>query len=66
MDKKDFIVISLKVIVYACTLVLAALGAVAMTSCSVQKETSISGKAIIVTTDTTYIHHSGFISYPKK
>lgn len=66
MDKKDFFVISLKVVIYACTLILVALGAAAMTSCTIQRDTSINGKTTIVTTDTTYINHNGFIIYPKK
>lgn len=66
MDKKEIIIITLKVVIYMCTLILAALGVAAMTSCSVQRDVSVNGKATIVTTDTTYINHNGYIIYPKK
>lgn len=35
-------------------------------SCSVHHETRSSGKAAIVTIDTTYIYHGGNIKFPKK
>nr|DAH50882.1 MAG TPA: hypothetical protein [Microviridae sp.] len=66
MDKKDIIIIVIKVIVYACTLVLSVLGVTSLTSCSVQRDTTIAGKATIITTDTTYVLHNSFINYPKK
>ena len=34
-------------------------------SCSVQRDTTSSGKAVIITTDTTYIYHGGTIKFPK-
>ena len=66
MNTKEYVIITLRVIIYACTLVLAALGAVAMTSCTIQRESTIQGRAIIVTSDTTYINHQGTISFPKR
>ena len=66
MDKKDIIVIIIKVILYACTLILGVLGVTSLTSCSVSKDTSVVGKATIVTTDTTYVLHNTFLAYPKK
>ena len=33
--------------------------------CSVQRETASSGKAVIITTDTTYIYHGGTVKFPK-
>lgn len=33
--------------------------------CSVQRESSSSGKAVIITTDTTYIYHGGTVKFPK-
>lgn len=66
MDKKDIITLIIKVVVYACTLVLGFLGVTSLTSCSVSKDTSVVGKATIVTTDTTYVLHNTFLSYPKK
>lgn len=66
MDKKDIIVIIIKVILYACTLILGVLGVTSLTSCSVSKDTSVVGKAVIVTTDTTYVLHNTYLAYPKK
>lgn len=34
-------------------------------SCSVQHDTISSGKAVIITTDTTYIYHGGTVKFPK-
>ena len=66
MEKKDIIVIIIKVILYACTLILGVLGVTSLTSCSVSKDTSVFGKATIVTTDTTYVLHNTYLAYPKK
>lgn len=33
--------------------------------CGVQRETASSGKAVIITTDTTYIYHGGTVKFPK-
>ena len=33
--------------------------------CSVQRDTTSSGKAVIITTDTTYIYHGGTVKFPK-
>lgn len=66
MNKKDILIIALKVIIYACTAILAVLGVSAMTSCSTSKDVDIFGKTTIVATDTTFIHHRTLIAYPKK
>lgn len=66
MEKKDIIIIIIKVILYACTLILGVLGVTSLTSCSVTKDTSVVGKATIVTTDTTYVLHNSYLAYPKK
>lgn len=66
MDKKDFLILIIKVIIYACTLLLGVLGVTSLTSCSVSKDTSVVGKATIITTDTTYVLHNTFLTYPKK
>lgn len=66
MDQKDIIILVIKVIIYACTLILGVLGVSSLTSCSVSKDTSVVGKATIITTDTTYVLHNTFLSYPKK
>lgn len=33
--------------------------------CSVQRESASNGKAMIITTDTTYIYHGGTVKFPK-
>ena len=33
--------------------------------CSVQRKSESSGKAVIITTDTTYIYHGGTVKFPK-
>lgn len=33
--------------------------------CRVQRESASSGKAVIITTDTTYIYHGGTVKFPK-
>lgn len=33
--------------------------------CSVARESASSGKAVIITTDTTYIYHGGTVKFPK-
>lgn len=38
---------------------------VILQSCSVQRDTISSGKAVIITTDTTYIYHGGTVKFPK-
>lgn len=66
MEKKDIIVIIIKVILYACSLILGVLGVTSLTSCSASKDISVVGKATIVTTDTTYVLHNTYLAYPKK
>ena len=34
--------------------------------CSVHRESASSGKAVIITTDTTYIYHGGTVKFPKR
>lgn len=66
MNKKDILILVIKVIIYACTLLLGVLGVTSLTSCSVTRDTSVVGKATIITNDTTYIHHNTLMAYPKK
>ena len=66
MSKKDWIIAILKTLAYFLGLILTSLGVVALTSsCSVSKDTTIAGKATIISTDTTYIFHNTLINYPK-
>lgn len=61
--KKEIVIIILKVIIYAVTLILAALGVTSVTSCTISRESTSSGRAVIVTTDTTVIDHSGVLEF---
>ena len=58
---KEIIKIVIKVIIYALTLIGGYLGVSALTSCSTSHSIDGSGKTTIVTTDTTYIYHSGVL-----
>lgn len=51
--------IVIKVLIYALTLIGSALGISALTSCSTSHSIDGSGKTTIVTTDTTFLYHSG-------
>lgn len=64
--KKEFIVILLKVIAYAIGLLLAYFGASTLVSCTVNRSFDSTGKCMIITTDTTYINHNGFVNFPRK
>ena len=64
--KKQILIIFLKVVIYAATLLLAFLGVSAVVSCSVQHSVDAVGSAKIITTDTTVINHNGVISFPKR
>ena len=61
MDRKEILKIVLKVVIYALGLIGTALGISAFTSCSTSHSVDGSGKTTIVTTDTTYIYHSGVL-----
>lgn len=66
MNKKDILILILKVVIYACTLLLGVLGVTSLTSCAVSRDTSIRGKSTIITTDTTFINHTTLFGYPKR
>lgn len=36
-----------------------------LSGCTAQRETASSGKAVIITADTTYIYHGGTVKFPK-
>lgn len=53
-----------------CVMIFAVCGAMLFLSailqgCSVQRESASSGKAVIITIDTTYIYHGGTVKFPK-
>lgn len=59
--KKEFIKIIIKVALYALGLIAAYFGVSTMTSCSTSHNVDASGRTTIVTVDTTYVKHGGFI-----
>lgn len=61
MDKKEILKIIIKVVIYALGLIASALGISALASCSASHDITGAGKTTIVTTDTTYIYHSGVL-----
>ena len=59
--EKEILKIVVKVLIYALGLIVSCLGISALTSCSASHSVDGSGKTTIVTTDTTYIYHSGVL-----
>ena len=66
MDKKEFLKIIIKVLIYALGLFGAYLGVSAVTSCTIQRSSEAVGRAVIVTCDTTIVNHHGSISFKNK
>ena len=64
--KKDLLIIFLKVLAYAIGLLLAYFGASALVSCTVSHSVDAHGKSVIISTDTTYINHKGYVNFPRK
>lgn len=64
--KKDIIIIILKVVAYAIGLLLAYFGASTLVSCTVNRSLDSIGKCTIITSDTTFINHKGFVNFPRK
>lgn len=56
---KEIWKIIIKVLIYALGLLGAYLGVSAVTSCTIQRSSEHTGKAVIVTVDTTIVNHSG-------
>lgn len=59
--KKEIIQIIIKVAIYALGLIAAYFGVSSLTSCSTSSCVSSSGVARVVTIDTTYVKHNGFV-----
>lgn len=59
--KKEIVKIIIKVALYALSLIAAYFGVSTMTSCSTSHNVSVRGRATIVTVDTTYVKHGGFV-----
>lgn len=58
---KEIIKIIIKVVIYALGLIAAYLGVTSLSSCTYSRSTIGEGRATIITTDTTFIQHSGFL-----
>lgn len=61
--KKDLFVIFLKVIVYACGLLLAYFGISSLSSCSLSRHSTSDGKCTIIVSDTTIVRHGANKSF---
>lgn len=59
--KKDLLVIIIKVAIYALGLVAAYFGVTSLSSCTFSRSSVASGRATIITTDTTIIKHQGVL-----
>lgn len=59
--EKEILKIVIKVFIYALGLIGSYLGISALSSCSASHSVEGSGKTTVVTTDTTYIYHDGFL-----
>lgn len=59
--KKEVIQIIVKVVMYALGLIAAYFGVSSLTSCSTSHSVSSSGVTRIVSIDTTFVKHNGFI-----
>lgn len=61
METRNLITLILKIVVAIATAILGVLGANALASCSVNHAIDATGRAVIVTTDTTVINHDGYL-----
>jgi hypothetical protein len=59
--KKEILKIIIKVALYALGLIAAYLGVSGLTSCSTSHNVVASGRATIVSVDTTIVEHNGFV-----
>lgn len=59
--KKDIIKIIIKVLIYALGLIGTYFGVSAMTSCTASHQIDGYGKTTVVTVDTTYVKHFGYL-----
>nr|DAH89811.1 MAG TPA: hypothetical protein [Microviridae sp.] len=58
---KDIIKIIVKVLVYALTLIAGYFGVTALSSCSASHQIQGYGKTSVITTDTTFVYHDGYL-----
>lgn len=66
MDKQELIKIVIKVLIYALSLLGAYFGVTSLTSCTIQRKAQITGKAVVVTVDTTTVLHEGSLELKTK
>lgn len=59
--KKEIIKIIIKVALYALGLIAAYFGVSTMTSCSTSHSVSVRGRTTIISNDTTFVKHGGYI-----
>lgn len=59
--KKEIIKIIFKVAIYALGLIAAYFGVSTMTSCSTSHNVSVRGRTTIISIDTTFVKHGGFV-----
>lgn len=61
--KTELLKILIKVLIYALSLIAAYLGVTSLTSCSTSRDVVVRGRAVIVTTDSTFIEHNRNFDY---
>lgn len=59
--KKEILQIVIKVLIYTLGLIGAYLGVTSLSSCTFSRSSVASGRATIITIDTTIIKHQGFL-----
>lgn len=64
--QKEIIKIVIKVLLYILTLIGGYFGVTSLSSCTIQRKAQITGKAVVVTIDTTTIHHEGSLELKSK
>lgn len=61
--KTELLKILIKVLIYALSLIGAYLGVTSLTSCSSSRDVVVRGRAVIVTTDSTFVEHNRNFDY---
>lgn len=61
--KTELLKILIKVLIYALSLIAAYLGVTSLTSCSSSRDVVVRGRAVIVTTDSTFVEHNRNFDY---
>lgn len=61
--KSELLKILIKVLIYALGLIATYLGVTSLTSCSSSRDVVVRGRAVIVTTDSTFVEHNRNFDY---